>query len=66
MRFVVNVLELFFDELRIDLSRRNIGVAKHFLDRVDVRAVFQQMRREGVAERMRRDILVDLDRKSVV
>ena len=43
-------------------------MAEHFLNGVDIRAVFQQMRREGMAQRVRCDRLFDagLDRKSVV
>ena len=42
MRFLVHVLELLFDELRIDLRGADIRMAEHFLDRTDIRAVFQQ------------------------
>ena len=30
-------------------------MAEHFLNGVDIRTVFQQMRREGMAQRVRRD-----------
>ena len=40
MRFLVHVLELLFDELRIDLRGTDVRVAEHFLDRADIRAVF--------------------------
>ena len=36
---------------------RNIPMAQHFLDRVDVRAVFEQMSGKGMAKRVRRNIL---------
>ena len=55
MRLAVNVLELFFDEVRIDLRGRNIGVTQHFLNRMEIRAVLEQMRCERMAERVRRD-----------
>ena len=32
---------------------------QHLLDRVDVRAVFQQVRRKGVAQGVGRDVLLD-------
>lgn len=35
-------------------------MSEDFLDVVDIRAVFQQVRRKGVAQRMRRDVLIDL------
>ena len=34
-------------------------MTEHFLNGVDIRTVFQQMRRERVAQRMRRDRLFD-------
>ena len=59
-------MELFVDRLqsslinvRIDLRRRDIGVAQHLLHDSQVRPVLQQMRREAVAKRMRSHGLFD-------
>ena len=60
MGLVVNVLELFFNKLRVDLRGTDIGVSEHFLDGTQVRPVLQQMSREGMAKGMRRDILFDM------
>ena len=35
-------------------------MAEHFLDRTDIRAVFQQMRSKGMAQCVRRDVLLDV------
>ena len=37
----------------------DVGVPQHLLDHAQVRAVFEQMAREGVAERVRVDVLGD-------
>ena len=34
-------------------------MSQHFLDRPQIRPIFQQMGRKGVAERMRRNLLFD-------
>ena len=44
-------------DVGINLRRRNIGVAEHFLNDAQVGAVAQQMRREAVPEQMRINIL---------
>ena len=59
MSLVIHILELLFYELGINLRRGYIGVAEHFLYRVDIRSVFKQMRGEGMAQCMRCDILPD-------
>ena len=41
----------------IDLRRRNVRVAEHFLDDPQVGAVAEQMRRETVPEKMRVNVL---------
>ena len=60
MIFVVDSLQILLDQLRIDLRGGNVAVAEHLLDRAKICTVFEQMRREAVAERMRRDILFDM------
>lgn len=37
----------------VDLRRGDVGMAEHLLDRAQVRAAFQQVRREGVAQQVR-------------
>lgn len=66
MRLVIDILELLADEVRIDLRRGDVRVTEHFLNGVDIRAVFQQMRRERMAQRMRRDRLFDAGLRLVV
>jgi len=39
-------------DVRVNLRRRNIGVAEHFLDDAQVSAVSKQVRRETVPEKM--------------
>jgi len=45
--------------MRVDLGRRHVTVAQQFLHSADVVACLQQMCREGVAESVRRDRLLD-------
>ena len=60
MRFVVNILELLFYKLGVDLSGGDIRMSQHLLNGVDIGAVFQQMGREGVAQRVRGNILFNV------
>jgi hypothetical protein len=39
-------------DVRVNLRRRNIGVAEHFLDYAQVSAVSKQVRRETVPEKV--------------
>ena len=39
--------------MRVDLRRRDVGVAEHLLQRAQVAAAGEQMRRERVAQRVR-------------
>ena len=45
-------------DMRIDLRGGNIGVAQHFLDDPQVRAVPEQMRRETVPQKVWINVLV--------
>ena len=54
MSLVIHILELLFYELGINLRRGYIGVAEHFLYRVDIRSVFEQVRSKGMTQRVRR------------
>ena len=60
MVFFIDALERLFHDLRIDLRGGDIAVAEHLLQGMQVRAVFEQMGRKAVTQRMRRDLLVDL------
>jgi hypothetical protein len=46
----------------VDLGRRQAGVAQQFLDGAEVAAIGEQMRREGVPQRMRRGALGEAER----
>ena len=41
------------EHVRVDLRRRQIGVAEHHLDRAQIGAAFEQMRRERMAQDVR-------------
>jgi hypothetical protein len=45
-------------DMRIDLRRRNIGVAEHLLNNPQIGAVSEQMRRETMAEKVRVNVLL--------
>ncbi len=60
MGFVVDVFELFFHHLGVDLGGGDIRVAQHFLDGAEVRAVFQKVGGERVAQGVGSDVLVNL------
>jgi CRISPR/Cas system-associated endonuclease Cas1 len=45
-------------DMRINLRRRNIGVAEHFLNNPQIGAVSEQMRRETMAEKVRVNVLL--------
>ena len=53
----MDVLELLVRNVRIDLRRCDRGVSEPGLYRSDVRAVPQEVRRERVPHRVRRDAL---------
>ena len=55
MGFLIHVLQLVFDHMGVDLGGGDVRVAQHFLDGPEVRAVFQQVRRKGVAQGVGRD-----------
>ena len=49
----VGVLEAFGRQVRVDLRRGEIGVTEHLLQRAQVTPSREQMRREGVTQRVR-------------
>src|ERR1700760_3354702 len=53
MRAEVRVLQALRREVRVDLRRREIRMAEHLLQRTQIAAAREQMRRERVAQRVR-------------
>ena len=43
--------------MRVDLRRRNIRMAEHYLNRPKIRTTFEQMRRKRMPEHVRRNDL---------
>ena len=54
MSLVINILELLFNKLGIYLSRGYVRVSEHFLNGMEICAVFKQMRGKRMAQSMRR------------
>ena len=54
---LVQALEPFLGDQRVDLRRRQRAVAEHQLQRAQIGAMVQQMRRERMAQHVRRDAL---------
>ena len=54
MRGFVNVEQALRIDAGIDLSRRQAGMPKQFLDGAEIAAAAEQVRGEGMAQRMRR------------
>src|SRR5436305_9724155 len=50
---VIHGLEARLQHVRVNLRGRQIGVAEHHLDRAQVGAALEQMRREGVPQGVR-------------
>ena len=46
-------------DVRIDLRRRNVGMAEHFLDDAKIGTVPQQVRREAMSQKVRVDVLFE-------
>lgn len=57
MRSGVYIYHLFHRNLRIDLRSRQTRVAEEFLNVAKVGARVEQMRREGVPQAVRRDVM---------
>ena len=57
MRLLIDVFEVLFHNMRVDLRRGNVRVAQHLLNGAQVRTVFEQVHGERVAQRVRRDVL---------
>src|SRR5439155_5605964 len=52
VRLVVQLAAAPIGYVRVQLGRRQVGVAEHLLDAAQVRAAFQEMRGEGVAKQV--------------
>ena len=52
-------------DMRINLRRRNIGVAEHRLNGSQIRATFEQMGGERMAQGVRRHALIDPRRQRI-
>ncbi len=59
MKRVVHLPQPGFEHVRVDLRRRQVGVAEHGLDRAQIRAALEQMRRERVPEHVRAEVRAD-------
>ena len=59
MKLLVHAPEILAIDVRVDLRRRNVDVSEHLLDGAQIGAALEQVRREGVTQRVRRDGLRD-------
>ena len=55
MQIAHHRLHALIEHMRIDLRRRNVGVAEQFLHDAQIRAVLQKMAGKGMAQHMRAD-----------
>ena len=55
MLFFHGFLQLFADDVRVDLRGRDVGVAEHLLDRAQVGTIREQVRRKCVTQDVRAD-----------
>src|SRR6266545_1834534 len=66
VKFVVDRSQARLEHVRVNLRRRQVRVPEHHLDRAQIRAPFQQVRREGVPQDVRADIAGDARLDAVV
>src|SRR5678816_3551947 len=59
MELLMDLPEILAVDVGVDLRRGDVGVAEHLLYGAQVRPALEEMRREGVTEGMRRDMLGD-------
>jgi len=59
MKLSVHGFEPLLIDMRVNLRRRNIRVAEHFLDNAQVGAVAKEMRRKTVSQEMGIDIFLE-------
>ena len=65
MRFI-NLFQALLDHVRVNLSRGNIRVAQHELDRAEVRTPFEKVRGKTVAQLVRRQAPTQTQAHSVI
>ena len=53
VKLSMNRFQLLLVDMCVNLGRGNVGMAKHFLNNPQIRAIAEQMRGETVAEQMR-------------
>ena len=56
MKFFVDLAQAVARDVRVNLRRADVRVAEQFLDDPQIRAVFQQVRREAVSQHVRRHV----------
>src|SRR5437867_7137118 len=66
MKVLVDLPQALTIDVRVDLRRRDVGVAEHHLHGSQVGAALQQMRREGVTQHVRAELAPETDRASVL
>src|SRR6266567_1923625 len=59
MKLIIELLQPRPRNMRVDLRRGDVRMAKHQLDGSEVRSVLQKMRGEGVPQHMGRDMRLD-------
>src|SRR5689334_14940755 len=59
MELLMHLPKVVAVHVRVDLRRRDAGMAEHLLDRPEICPALEQMCREGMPERMGRDVLRD-------
>src|SRR5512140_2312783 len=52
MKCPVYFFQIFPVNMGVDVGRRDIGMTEHLLDRPEISPAFQQVRREGMTERV--------------
>ena len=57
MKLSMHGFQSLLIDMGIDLRCRNVGVAEHFLDDAQIRAIPQQMRCEAVSQKVRVNVL---------
>ena len=57
MKLAMHGFQSLLIDVGVDLGRRNVGVAEHFLNDAKIGAVPQQMCREAVPQKMRVNVL---------
>ena len=56
---MIDLLQPLADDLGVDLGGGDVRVAQHHLERAQIRPVFQQVGRKGVAQGVGGDVLLN-------